>query len=289
MLQLKEKEGMFIIYLDQMATRHLKLFFFSYHFFYSSEQAMRYPATAKTATLSLVLLLLGGRLHVNADEEDPVLRAQGAMRVGKDNAIVPDASSDHPLIVSNPEDQPLCEPNAIIEPSQPLQVMEGYDAIVLTNVQGPRKIVVDAANHALVTSNEGLVSIRMDKCGNVEKTTLLADLGDDGAVAYGVTLYDGDLYVTSPNSVWRFNYVDGQHSPLSDGFQVLRNLHGTGNEDIAIDPFGHAYFPRHATDDDDNGSSKQAIIKRFNFRRVPSDGYDFEEDGEVYIIPVDIG
>lgn len=267
-----------------MTTTHSKLFFSSHHFFYSSEQEMRYPATAKTATLSLILLLLGGRLQVNADEEDPVLRAQGAMRVGKDNAIVPDASSDHPLIVSNPEDQPLCEPNAIIEPSQPLQVMEGYDAFVLTNVQGPRKVVVDAANHALVTSSEGLVSIRMDKCGNVEKTTLLSDLGDDGAVAYGVTLYDGNLYVASPNSVWRFNYVDGQHSLLSDGFQVLRNLHGTGNEDIAIDPFGHAYFPRHATDvNDDHSSSKQAIIKRFNFRRVPSDGYDFEEDGEVYI------
>ncbi|KAI9321653.1 hypothetical protein BX666DRAFT_1850289 [Dichotomocladium elegans] len=210
------------------------------------------------------------------------MRAKGAMRVGKNGHIVPDASSERPLILSNKEMQPLCEPDVLINPAHPLEVMEGYSAHVLAHVQGPRKVVIDTSNHVLMTSKEGLVSIRMDNCGNTDiKTILPTDLEGD-QMAYGLSLYDGHLYVSTANAVWRYSYTDGQHSPLAAGVKVVTNIRGAPDLDVAIDPFGHAFIPRAANTDGGIAGVNQAIIKRFNFRTVPSDGYDFEEDGEIF-------
>ncbi|KAI9490460.1 hypothetical protein BDB00DRAFT_931248 [Zychaea mexicana] len=240
----------------------------------------------------LLLAVLGATIAVpgNAQQEEDIeltadelaLKAQGAMRVGIDEAIVPDASSEHPLIVSRPEMQPLCKPASPLQPSQELDVMAGYEAQVLAQVQGPRKLIVDPANHILVTGSEGLFSIRLDDCGNADVKQLLDNL-DDGSVGYGIALYDSKLYVTSSQSVHRFPYVDGQHTSLKleDGEQVLININTQSDFDVAIDPFGHAYVPR-AANEENTFAEKSALIKRFNVHAVPSDAYDFETDGEVF-------
>lgn len=222
------------------------------------------------------------------DMDDQVVTQSGGMRLGSTNEIVPDASAEHPLVIAHPEDQPLCKPTQPIQPSQSLQVMNGYDAIVLTNVENPKKVIVDQANHVLVVSgnNKGLLySVRMDQCGNAETLQILdaAQQKLDGPIAhYGLALYGGHVYVATTNSVYRFPYVDGQHTSLEQGIKVLTNINpnnANAQPDIAIDPFGHAFVPRAPVDD--TLAPEQAIIKRFNFRAVPSDGYDYQTDGEV--------
>ncbi|KAI9269144.1 hypothetical protein BDA99DRAFT_570332 [Phascolomyces articulosus] len=238
---------------------------------------------------SILLLALLGIITApgyNAQDDIPLsademkLKAQGAMRVGIDDAIVPDASAEHPLVVSRPEVQPLCKPATTLQPSQEIEVMNGYEATVLTNIQGPRKMIVDPVNHILVTGNDGLSSIRLDECGNTD-TRLLMEQLDDGPIRYGVALYDGQLYVASSQSVWRFPYVDGQHTPLEGGELVLININAQNDFDIAIDPFGHIYIPRSASEENVL-AEKHAIIKRFNVNAVPDDAYDYETDGEIF-------
>lgn len=221
---------------------------------------------------------------LQGDDDATALQAQGAMRVGSDNAIVPDASSEHPLIQPHPEDQPLCEPASSIKASAAFRVMDGYTAKVLTrDVANPRKIVLDTANHLLaVSGGQAVYSIRMDKCGNSESVPILTSHQLDGPIEFGLALYDGHLYVGTADAIWQYPYVDGQHSPLGEGTRVVHNIKGT-RPDVAIDPFGHAYIPRTTANGDVNteAASRDAVIKRFNFRAVPSDGYDFETDGEV--------
>ncbi|KAG2225970.1 hypothetical protein INT45_002436, partial [Circinella minor] len=217
-------------------------------------------------------------IPLTADEIE--LRAQGAMRVGIDNAIVPDASAEHPLVISRPEDQPLCKPTLPLLPSNEIDVMNGYEGMVLANLQGPRKMIVDPANHIIVTGAEGVSSIRLDECGNTD-ITLLLDRCEDGQVGYGLALYDGQLYVASTQSIWRFPYVDGQHTPLGKGEKVLVNINPESDFDVSIDPFGRVYIPRSANENDVL-AERHAIIKRFNVQTVPIDAYDYETDGEIF-------
>ncbi|KAF7721372.1 hypothetical protein EC973_004816 [Apophysomyces ossiformis] len=210
--------------------------------------------------------------------------ATGGIRMGSTNALVPDASAEHPMVISRPEDQPLCKPDHMIQPSKPIKVMDGFNAIVLANVKNPRKMVVDHVDHILVVSGgEGVYSIRTDKCGNVDVKSILTEL--DQPVSHGIALYNNHVYVATANSVWKFPYVDGQHSPLENGVKVLTDINPTNphaRPDIAIDPFGHAYIPRSVQELDDRVDAKQAVIKKFNFRVVPDGGYHFDQDGEVH-------
>lgn len=223
---------------------------------------------------------------------DSVVAQSGGMRVGADNAIVPDASSAHPLVIAHPEDQPLCKPAQPIEPSHPVQVMDGFETFVLANINNPRKLVVDPANHVLVISGgQGVYSIRMDRCGNAETLQILGSDQLDEPIESGLALFDGHLYVATANSVWRYPYVDGQHTPLEAGERVVFNINPNNKEatpDVSIDPFGHAYIPRTPTEFSDRVANTEAILKRFNFRAVPADGYDFETDGEVYAVGTNI-
>ncbi|KAL0078834.1 hypothetical protein F4703DRAFT_1905968 [Phycomyces blakesleeanus] len=206
------------------------------------------------------------------------------------NALVPDASSEHPLVISHPEDQPVCNPNVVIEPSHKFKTLQGYEAIVLTNtIPKPRKLILDHADHLLaVSGTNSLYSIRMDECGN-PNVMLLIDQSSIGnqIFAHGLAQYADHIYVTTPSSVWQFNYVDGQHTPLTGGIKVLDNINiddDSAQPDIAIDPFGYAYIPRTVTELHENVEPGHAIIKRFNFRQIPEGGYDFDNDGQVHAI-----
>ena len=209
----------------------------------------------------------------------------GGLRVGAANVLVPDASAEHPLIISRPEDQPLCGPNKVIASLQPLNVMEGFEAYVISKaVKTPGKILTDHANHLLVASPEGLYSLRVDKCGNADTVKILDTSALDGR-PHGIALDNGRLYVSTSNSVYQYRYTDGQHSALQDGDQVLSNInpnHAEAEPDIAIHPFGRAYLPRSVPELDANVDEKQAVIKRFDFREIPSKGYNYDTDGDVY-------
>ncbi|KAI9020237.1 hypothetical protein CLU79DRAFT_703979 [Phycomyces nitens] len=206
------------------------------------------------------------------------------------NALVPDASSEHPLVVSHAEDQPVCYPNIMIQPSHQIKTLEGYESIVLTNaINRPRKLILDHVDHLLVISGStGLYSIRMDECGN-PNVILLIDRSsiENQDFAHGLAQYADHIYITTPSSVWQFPYVDGQHTPLSNGVKVLDNINiddDSAQPDIAIDPFGYAYIPRTVTELNERTEPGHAIIKRFNFRQIPVDGYDFDNDGQVHAI-----
>ncbi|KAI8377849.1 uncharacterized protein BYT42DRAFT_496844 [Radiomyces spectabilis] len=210
----------------------------------------------------------------------------GGLRVGKANALVPDASAEHPLVLSDPEQQPLCVPDAYLEASAPFNVMQGYEAYVLANsIKNPRKIAIDRSNHILVVAGgEGVYSIRMDKCGNTDIKKILGNELDQ-PVAHGLALFGHSVYVATANSVYQFAYSDGQHSELKNGVKVLTNINPSNpnaQPDVAIDPFGHAYVPRSAVGLQSDVDPRQAIIKKFNFRAVPEGGYDFETDGQIH-------
>lgn len=210
----------------------------------------------------------------------------GALRVGSDNVLVPDASAEHPMIISNPEDQPLCKPDVEIQPSRSLKVMAGYEVLVLTNaINNPRKMMIDPANHVLVVSPEnGVYSIRMDKCGNSNVQLIVSNAQMDQPVAQGIALYDHHLFVSTANSVYKFPYSDGQHSPVENGVKILTNINPDNDEampDVAIDPFGHAFVPRSVADIHDKLDASHAIIKKFNLKLIPENGFDYNTDGEV--------
>ncbi|CEP09183.1 hypothetical protein [Parasitella parasitica] len=210
----------------------------------------------------------------------------GALRVGSDNILVPDASAEHPLIISNPEDQPLCKPDVAIQPSRSIKTMEGYEVLVLTNaISNPRKMMIDPANHVLVISPEnGVYSIRMDKCGNSNVQLIVSNAQMDQPVAQGVALFDHHLFVSTANSVYKFPYSDGQHSPVENGVKVLTNINpenAGAMPDVAIDPFGHAFVPRSVADIHNKLDPSKAIIKKFNLKLIPENGFDYEVDGEV--------
>ncbi|GAN03431.1 lsorbosone dehydrogenase [Mucor ambiguus] len=210
----------------------------------------------------------------------------GALRVGPDNVLLPDASAEHPLIISNPEDQPLCKPDVEIHPSRSIKVMEGYEVLVLTDaITNPRKMMIDPANHVLVVSPEnGVYSIRMDKCGNSNVQLIVSNDQMDQPAAQGLALYDHHLFVSTANSVYKFPYSDGQHSPTENGVKVLTNINpdnANATPDVAIDPFGHAFVPRSVADIHDKVDPSQAIIKKFNFKLIPEHGFDYNTDGEV--------
>lgn len=213
--------------------------------------------------------------------------AQGALRVGTANVLVPDASAEHPMIISNPEDQPLCKPNQTIAPSRDIKVMEGYEFIVLANtISNPRKILIDPANHVLVASpGQGIYSIRMDECGNQEVQQILSNDKMDQPIADGFALYGQHLYVATANSVYQFPYSDGQHSPLLEGVKILSNINPEDPEaspDVAIDIFGHIFVPRSVSQIDDKMDHSRAVIKKFNLKLIPEHGFDYNNDGEVH-------
>ncbi|KAG1520202.1 hypothetical protein G6F52_007887 [Rhizopus delemar] len=215
---------------------------------------------------------------------------QGALRLGRTNQdLVPDASSDHPLVLSNLEDQPLCHPDQPASPVKNLKVLPGYEYFVLTNqITGPKKIIMDKANHLLVVSaNKGIYSVRMDKCGNANLQQILdADLFDE-PFGNGLALYKQYLYMTTSKSMYRFPYSDGQHSPLTSGVKIMSNIYSASSietPDVAIDMFGYAYIPRTVNELHDRLDPSHATIKRFDFRFIPENGYDFEVDGQVFSV-----
>lgn len=213
--------------------------------------------------------------------------AKGALRVGSANVLVPDASSEHPLIISNPDDQPLCKPNVTLSPSHPVKVMEGYEFIVLSNeIKNPRKIIFDQANHLLVMSpGQGLYSVRMDECGNSDIKLILESDEMDQPIGHGVAIFDRHIFVSTANSVYKFPYSDGQHSSIKDGVKILTNIHPNDPDaaaDVAVDPFGHIFIPRTVTDLNIKVSAADAMIKKFNLRLIPELGFDYEKDGEIH-------
>jgi hypothetical protein len=227
-------------------------------------------------------------LQVAAEDENIQADAfrRGALRVGSANVLVPDASSEHPMIISNPEDQPLCKPDVTLTPSRAIKVMPGYELMLLANqINNPRKIVIDQANHVLVVSpGQGLYSIRMDKCGNSDVQLILNNEKLDQPVGHGFALFDRHIFVATANSVYKFPYSDGQHSPIENGVKILSNINPkdpNAAPDVAIDPFGHAFIPRSVSELHENLDPKQAIIKKFNLRIIPENGFDYEKDGEV--------
>lgn len=242
--------------------------------------------------------LSAAELEAQADAEAETLAAaedekiqadamrRGALRVGSANVLVPDASAEHPMIISNPEDQPLCKPDVTLTPSRALNIMPGYEIILLANqINNPRKIVIDQANHILVVSpGQGLYSIRMDRCGNSDVQLILNNEKLDQPVGHGFALFDRHIFVATANSVYKFPYSDGQHSPIENGVKVIANINPkdpNAAPDVAIDPFGHAFIPRTVSELHDNVSPKQAMIKKFNLRIIPENGFDYEKDGEV--------
>ncbi|KAG1393001.1 hypothetical protein G6F60_011746 [Rhizopus arrhizus] len=215
---------------------------------------------------------------------------QGALRLGSTNQdLVPDASSEHPLVLSNLEDQPLCHPDHQVSPVKDLKVLPGYEYFVLTNqISDPKKIIMDKASHLLVVSaNKGIYSIRMDKCGNANLQQILdADLFDE-PLGNGLALYNQYLYMTTSKSMYRFPYSDGQHSSLTSGIKIMSNIYSASSietPDVAIDMFGYAYIPRTVNELHDRLDPSHATIKRFDFRSIPENGYDFEVDGQVFSV-----
>ncbi|KAG1164097.1 hypothetical protein G6F37_000593 [Rhizopus arrhizus] len=215
---------------------------------------------------------------------------QGALRLGSTNQdLIPDASSEHPLVLSNLEDQPLCHPDHQASPVKDLKVLPGYEYFVLTNqISSPKKIIMDKASHLLVVSaNKGIYSIRMDKCGNANLQQILdADLFDE-PLGNGLALYNQYLYMTTSKSMYRFPYSDGQHSSLTSGIKIMSNIYSASSietPDVAIDMFGYAYIPRTVNELHDRLDPSHATIKRFDFRSIPENGYDFEVDGQVFSV-----
>ncbi|ORZ16938.1 hypothetical protein BCR42DRAFT_326793 [Absidia repens] len=230
----------------------------------------------------------------------------GAIRMGSTNLLVPDSASDHPMILSHEESMPLCNPDIHLEPTNAVRVLDGYDSIIIANhIKEPRKLLVDRVNHILVMSGTNAIySLRMDKCGNVN-TELILDMNNESQLpggakavgqklAHGMALDTKYLYVATVNNVYRFPYSDGQHSPLSHGRLVVKNIGGDPDAtsdampDVAIDPFGNAFIPRSsagvhiASNTIASMNQDDAIIKKFNFRSIPKGGYDYQKDGSIH-------
>ncbi|KAI9299840.1 hypothetical protein BJ944DRAFT_171782 [Cunninghamella echinulata] len=240
---------------------------------------------------------LGDSIDANALSHNPDSKI-GGIRVGMNQALVPDSASDHPLVLSHEEDQPLCDPSVRLEPAQALTVMNGYESILISNqIKEPRKLIIDRVNHGLVMSSKNAVySLRMDKCGNVDAVKIL-DLLDnntlfekDEMLAHGLALDKNYIYIATTNNIYQFPYSDGQHSPLENGRKVVTNIN-PGNKDampdVAIDPFGHAFIPRSGIlnlepESISKMDQSNAIIKKFNFRNIPENGFEYEKDGLVF-------
>ncbi|KAI9012648.1 hypothetical protein CLU79DRAFT_709035 [Phycomyces nitens] len=225
-----------------------------------------------------------------AQVEDNERSKNGGITIGTNNDVIPDSSAEHPMVVSHPDDQPLCTPKVVIEPSQPLRILDGYEAFVLTNdIKSPRKTIVDHANHALVISGtQSVYSIRMDECGNPDvKQILTSDRIGDQPLGNGIALYGDRLYITTANALWSFEYSDGQHTPLGQGVLVIDNLnpsHGEAQPDIAIDPFGKGYIPRSVQTVTESTEAEDAIIKVFDLDDLPEEPLDYESDGKTFAI-----
>ncbi|RCH87677.1 hypothetical protein CU097_005667 [Rhizopus azygosporus] len=242
-------------------------------------------------TLSLLFALTFAKKstkHKKSSSKKSAKKPEGSLEFSAAaGVIIPDASSENPIILSNAEDQPLCKPDVPTTPVKELKVMPGYDFFVLTNkIEYPRKLLMDRTNHLLVVSPErGLYSIRMDKCGNSDILQILDGTLYDERLGTGVAIYGQHIFVATETSIYRFPYNDGQHSPLADGVKVMSNLNplkSTEAPDIVIDVHGSAFIPRSMTDIDDKVGSTHAVIKKFNFRDIPEKGYDFDLDGEFF-------
>ncbi|KAI8083016.1 uncharacterized protein BX664DRAFT_301585 [Halteromyces radiatus] len=221
----------------------------------------------------------------------------GAIRMGSTNLLVPDSASEHPMVLSHEESMPLCNPDITLSPINPMEVLNGYDAIVIANhIKQPRKLLMDRVNHLLVMSGDNAIySLRMDKCGNVN-TELILDTTIKGQLpgTHGMALDTKYIYVATLNNVYQFPYSDGQHSPLTNGRVVVSNIATDPDApreampDISIDPFGVAFIPRSsvgihmASGALDKMNQNDAIIKKFNFRSIPVTGYDYQRDGVVH-------
>jgi hypothetical protein len=193
------------------------------------------------------------------------------------------------MIISTKDQQPLCLPDITLTPSRDIKVLEGYNFRVLANtIKNPRKIIVDQADHVLVMSpGEGLYSIRSDKCGNTDIKQILTNDKMDQPIGHGVALFDRHIFVSTADSVYKFPYSDGQHSPIENGVKILTNINPkdpNATPDVAIDPFGHAFIPRTVSELHEKLDSSHAIIKKFNLRIIPERGYDYEKDGEVHAL-----
>lgn len=225
------------------------------------------------------------RDEANGSENDSGI--PGALLVGKNEDVVPDASAEDPLIISDPKDQPLCEPKTHLQPAQPITIHEGYKANVLLNtIPKPQKMIIDRANHLLVISaDNGLYSVRVDECQNTDIQLILQNSLLDQPIGDGIALFRNDLYITTANSVYKFAYSDGQHSPLGDGQKIITNINPNNPSaapDIAINPLGYAFIPRSVHELSQDIDASNAIIKRFNLRFIPEEGYDFDKDGVVH-------
>lgn len=206
--------------------------------------------------------------------------AVAAAPPAEEGSTLPDATAVGAAPPTKHEKPKNCNAAPVIQPSNPVTAIPGYEAIVLTNFENPRSIAVDDANHFLVLSGteNSIYSLREDACGNVDKQLVLngSTLGAT-PLKEGLIAFRDHLYVTTGDAVVRFKYSPGQHSQLSTQPEiVVRNI-GEQSLPITIDPRGNLFIPKGFSQAQTGGTQ----VKRYDVTNVPQDGYDYGNAGVV--------
>jgi hypothetical protein len=233
---------------------------------------------------ALLLTLAASFVIAQEDTTAPDDTSVAIAPPGEEGSTLPDATAVGAPPPTKHEKPKNCNAAPVIQPSNPITAIPGYEAHVLTNsVQNPRSIAVDDANHFLVLSggDNSVYSLREDACGNVDKQLVLngSRLGAT-PLKEGLIAFRNHLYVTTGDAVVRFKYSPGQHSQLETEPEiVVRNI-GEQSLPITIDPRGNLFIPKGFSQAQTGGTQ----VRRFDVTRVPQDGYDYGNAGVVSVI-----
>lgn len=174
-----------------------------------------------------------------------------------------------------------CNLAPVIQPSYPYTVIPGYEAVVLTkNLQNPRSVTVDDANHFLVLSagDNSVYSLREDGCGNIDQQLVLNGSKLGGSILQdSIVAFREYLYVATGDAIYRYKYTPGQHSELQTEPEVVVKNIGEKKLPITIDLRGRLYVPKGFSQAQAGG----AQVKHYDTLDVPEGGFDYGNTGEV--------
>ncbi|KAG2177365.1 hypothetical protein INT43_008022 [Umbelopsis isabellina] len=228
----------------------------------------------KALLLTLAISFVVAQEDTTASDDAAVAAAPPA----EEASTLPDATAVGAAPPTKHEKPKNCNPAPVIQPSNPVTAIPGYEAVVLTNIENPRSIAVDDANHFLVLSgaDNSIYSLREDACGNVDKQLVLnGSILGAAPLREGLIAFREHLYVTTGDAVVRFKYSPGQHSQLSTQPEiVVRNI-GEQGLPITIDPRGNLFIPKGFSQAQNGGTQ----VRRYDVSKVPQDGYDYENAG----------
>jgi len=152
------------------------------------------------------------------------------------------------------------------------------------NLKPPRGIISVSNGDILVVENgrNSITALWDDNKDGVSDSTERSTIASASHINHGIVVHQGYLYASSPTTVFRWPYTDGQRSNLGKPQIVIDSIpdHGHSTRTMVFDSMGRLYVQVGSGSNVDSNSAR-AAIRRFSLDTIPQSGIIFAS-GELF-------